>query len=371
MKLSYGIMVTLCAAACSRGVHERTTSGSVSSGSASVGFTGVAAALDRGDAPKTTSVLVMQRGAIVHEAYFNGATTDTLHDTRSATKTLTALTVGIAIDRGALPGVDAKAFDYFSELEPTHDNPAKAAITIRDLLAMASALDCDDDLDASPGNEVNMYPKQSWLRWALAIPTRAPFQRAASGYGPFHYCTAGSFLLGQIVQRAARTPVDEFMAAQLLRPLGIAHWEFVRSPSNEVMTGGQLRLRSRDLATVAEMMRTGGAWHGTQIVPAAWLRAMMTLIHPDAIPQLTMGQGYGLQIWHRNYKSTCGHTIEGWLMSGNGGNHIVIAPELDAVIVVTRTNYNTRGMHPQTTQLIEDHILPGLGCGTGAPVRPG
>ena len=81
MKLSYGIMVTLCAAACSRGVHDRTIRGSVSGGSASVGFTGIAAALDRGDAPKTTSVLVMQRGAIAHEAYFNGATTDTLHDT--------------------------------------------------------------------------------------------------------------------------------------------------------------------------------------------------------------------------------------------------------------------------------------------------
>ena len=234
---------------------------------------------------------------------------------------------------------------------------------------MASALDCDDDVDDSPGNEVNMYPKQKWLSWALAIPTRVEFQRGASGYGPFHYCTAGTFLLGQIVQRAARTPIDEFMAAQLLRPLGIARWEFARSPSNEVMTGGQLRLRSRDLATVAEMMRTGGAWHGTQIVSAAWLRAMMTLIHPDANPQFT--QGFGLQIWHRNYKTACGHTIEGWLMSGNGGNHIVIAPALDAVIVVTRTNYNTRGMHPQTTRLIEDHILPGLGCDAGAPVRPG
>jgi len=56
------------------------------------------------DAPKITSVLVMRGDAIAYEQYFNGATAATLHNTRSATKSLTALAVGIAIDRHALPG---------------------------------------------------------------------------------------------------------------------------------------------------------------------------------------------------------------------------------------------------------------------------
>ena len=49
-------------------------------------------------------------------------------------------------------------------------------------------------------------------------------------------------------------------------------------------------------------------------------------------------------------------------MSGNGGNAIVVLPALDAVAVITRTNYNTKGMHQQTTKLIEDAILPALAC---------
>lgn len=115
------------------------------------GFAGVEAALARGDAPKTTSVLVMRGDSIVYEQYFNGATAATLHNTRSATKSLTALAVGIAIDRGALPGVDARAFSYLADLQPfAGAGPLKDAITIEDLLTMSSALDCNDDDDNSP-----------------------------------------------------------------------------------------------------------------------------------------------------------------------------------------------------------------------------
>jgi CubicO group peptidase (beta-lactamase class C family) len=52
----------------------------------------------------------MQGGAIVHEAYFGGASAETLHDTRSVGKSITALAVGIAIERGVLPGTDAPVF---------------------------------------------------------------------------------------------------------------------------------------------------------------------------------------------------------------------------------------------------------------------
>ena len=49
-------------------------------------------------------------------------------------------------------------------------------------------------------------------------------------------------------------------------------------------------------------------------------------------------------------------------MSGNGGNHVVVFKDLDAVVVVTRTNYDTRGTHDQTRRLMEQHLLPRLAC---------
>jgi hypothetical protein len=44
-------------------------------------------------------------------------------------------------------------------------------------------------------------------------------------------------------------------------------------------------------------------------------------------------------------------------MSGNGGNKVAAFPALDMAVVITSTNYNTRGMHEQTDKLLTDYIL--------------
>jgi hypothetical protein len=47
-------------------------------------------------------------------------------------------------------------------------------------------------------------------------------------------------------------------------------------------------------------------------------------------------------------------------MSGNGGNKVAVFPQSDMVVVITSTNYNTKGMHEQTARLLTDYILAGL-----------
>ncbi len=44
-------------------------------------------------------------------------------------------------------------------------------------------------------------------------------------------------------------------------------------------------------------------------------------------------------------------------MSGNGGNKVLGFPGLDLAVVITSTNYNTRGMHEQTEKMLTDYIL--------------
>ena len=64
-----------------------------------------------GDLKKITSVLVARHGKLVYEKHFEGDA-NSLRNTRSATKSITSILAGIAIDHHQLPGVDAKVFAY-------------------------------------------------------------------------------------------------------------------------------------------------------------------------------------------------------------------------------------------------------------------
>jgi CubicO group peptidase (beta-lactamase class C family) len=314
---------------------------------------GLADAVARGDFPKTTSVLVIQNGRITYESYFGAGSPELLNDTRSATKSVTALAVGAAIADGAIASVDAPAFAFLEDKAPfANDGPLKQAITIKDLMTMSSALACNDDDDKSPGNEDRMHEQQDWTRWAVDLPTRADYARDSSGLGSWAYCTAGAFLSGQIVQRAVREPVEVYIDKRIFKPLGITRFEWPRSPSNELMTGGGLRLTSRDLAKLAWLVTDRGRWQGKQILPASFVDEMTTT------RRTAYGDhGYGFFYWQFDYQSPCGKQ-SGWYMAGNGGNAIVSFRALNAAVVVTRQNYNTRGMHQQTQALLEHQVLP-------------
>lgn len=319
---------------------------------------GLTAAIKRGDYPKTTSVLVMQQGKLVFERYFGEGNRIMLNDTRSAMKAITALAVGAAIADGAIPSAQTPAFQYFADLRPMqHDTSDKEAIMLADLMSMSSALDCDDNDDNSAGSEDRMHEQRNWTRWGVDLPTYAGFSRDIHGLGPWRYCTINAVLAGQVVQRATHKPVDQYVEQRIFAPLGIEQWEWPRSPVGEVMTGGGLRLRSRDIARIAAMMSEGGQWRGKPVIPSTWIDEMLTIrraSRPD--------QNYGYFIFEGQYNTKCG-PINAWYMAGNGGSQILILREQRTAIVLTRMNYNVSGTARQSVDLLEKYVLPRFLCG--------
>ena len=103
-------------------------------------------------------------GKLVFERYFGAGGINVLNNTRSATKTLTALIVGQAIADGALRSAEQPALSpcYRSSRLYRSDGELKQRITLMDLLTMSSALDCNDFDERNVGNEENMYPLTNW-----------------------------------------------------------------------------------------------------------------------------------------------------------------------------------------------------------------
>ncbi|WP_417459917.1 serine hydrolase domain-containing protein [Kordiimonas sp.] len=312
-------------------------------------------AATQGGYENITSILVAKDGKVLAEHYFGGRDADTLHNTRSVTKSLTSMAVGAAIYQGALLDEHERVFQFFGDVGP-HDNMSdlKRVITVRDLMTMSSALACNDNDPASPGYEDKMHERANWTEFVLNLPTMEGYARNEGGFGPFRYCTAGSFLIGQLLERAMGLSVDEFADDALFGPLGITRYEWYRSPSAEEQTGGGLLLSTRSLWKVAELVRAGGMWHGRRLLPKGWTSAMTS-------PQVSVDEttSYGYLWWVGEFKSaTTSAAYPAYYMAGNGGNKVVVIPSLKMVTVITSTNYNTRGMHAQTTEMLERYILP-------------
>jgi CubicO group peptidase (beta-lactamase class C family) len=314
-------------------------------------------AVHAGDFKKIGSVIIARHGKLVYEAYFDGDA-GTLRDTRSATKSITGALVGIALDEKKLSGVDARVLALLPEHARKLQNPdpRKDKITVEDFLTMSSPLECDDWNDASRGNEERMYVVEDWAQFILDLPIRGRMhvgeQIDPPPYGRyFSYCTGGVFTLSEVLQKATGMRTDRYAQEKLFAPLGITDVQWVYSPLNVPQTGGGLRLSSRDLLKIAQLYLNGGSWQGRRIVGETWVR---TSTQPHA--RIDDDTEYGYLWWIKSFKAG-EKSYPAFFMSGNGGNKVAVFPGLDMAVVITSTNYSTRGMHEQTEKLLTDYIL--------------
>ena len=323
-------------------------------------ITALESAIATQDIKQVTSVLLLVDGQVAYERYFNGGTADTLHDVRSASKSVTAMLVGAAIGDGHLPGVQARVYDYFPAFTAAHAvDPRLRAMTVEDLLTMSSLWECDDENAFSAGNEERMYVTEHWLEFALSLPVKgfAPWMTRPedSPHGRAHaYCTANAFVLGAVLEQATQRPLATYAAQVLERPLGITASAWNRSPEGIGMGGGGTRYRSRDLARLGELVLADGRWQGHQLIPADYVRAMVSA-------QASTGDGsdYGYQWWGLKLPVE-GHETTVWTMSGNGGNYLFVLPGKNLVAVITSQAYNRSYAHPQSRRILTGYLLPAL-----------
>lgn len=307
-----------------------------------------------------TSILISRHGKLVYEKYYNGFNDFSQHDTRSVTKTITGMLIGIAIDKKFVASEKTNATKYFADKKP-FQNPDKRKdkITIEDLLTMSSCLECDDDNQFSRGNEERMYLIEDYFKFALDLPVKgvAPFGTKAQDqlYGrSWNYCTAGVVLLGGILERATGMKVEMFAKKYLFDPLEISkpQWQF--TPMGTPMTGGGLRIKSRDFIKLAQLYINKGKWNDKQLISAEWVN-ISTMPHANARDNVD----YGYLWWLQKFGAE-NNAHAAFYMTGSGGSKIAVFPDLDLIAVITANWYGTGKAHAQSEKILSEFIIPAV-----------
>ena len=299
------------------------------------------------------AVLVARGGKLVFERYFRGSDeiygrrvgnvtfdADTLHDMKSASKSVASLALGIAIDRGLIGSANEPIFSFFPELSDLR-TPEKERIQLLHVLTMSMGLKW---VEATPDNEDNndearMHRAPDPCRYVLGLAATAPAGQE------FFYNTGALTLVSAIVRKATGRPLDEFARAVLFEPLGITGFEWIRV-KGDADAGGGLRLRPRDMAKIGQLVLAGGRWNDRQIVSKAWIDASTT---PRTEASSNYSYGY---LWWLGRSPFNGREVHWPAGLGRGGQSIRIVPELDLVVAATAGYY--QDYSPQAFQVQAD-----------------
>ncbi len=220
--------------------------------------------------------VVLFRGELIHESYFNGMNGRRQHICMSVSKSLLGLLAGILVERDLLD-LDAVATHYVPELAAT----AYKGATVRDLLDMRVGVHFPEDYTETEGLYVQYRKATGWnprapgeepsdLRSFYGLMTEAESRHR----GPFRYISPNTDLLAWIMERATGTRYADLMSELLWKPLGAETPAYITVDRlGAPRAAGGMCVTTRDLARIGQMIVEGGR----AIVSTDWIEDIATM----------------------------------------------------------------------------------------------
>ena len=293
------------------------------------------------------SIIVFSGGKLKFEKYYNGYKRDSLHLIQSQTKSIVALLMGIAIDKGFIENENIPVASYFPEF--FNKDKLKSGVTIRHLLTMTAGFAWEEMIPfENPENDnAKMYRSGDWLRYSLSRPM------AIEPFKEFKYNSGCPMIVAGIIEKATKMRLDDFADKYLFGPLKINNYSWLKDPAGFCHAGGGLSMLPADIVKIGILVLNNGKWGGSQVVSEEWIRKM---ISPYISTSMDSSE-YGYFWWIRDMPLRENQNIIMASAEGAGGQKLYVFPDYRLVIAFTERNYTT----PQVSPLfIQESVLPAL-----------
>jgi hypothetical protein len=276
----------------------------------------VAAAFDGETYGGTTwAVLIVKGGRIVAEQYALGYDRHTSARTHSAIKSWASSVIGVAVGQGLL---DIHATPALQEWSSRAD--PRGAITVNDLLHMASGLDI-----VGAGN-----PQEDLYFGGAIAAGRTTFNILDAVPGTrFRYAGTDTVLAIRALRQAIGDDLRYwvFPYEQLFWKIGMTRTVTETDWNGDFLMSGQAWSTARDFARLALLYLNDGISDGERILPEGWVDYVST-----PAPAQPRGRvGYGAQFWL--YGGVDGLPEDAFSPRGAEGQFAMIVPSEDLVVV--------------------------------------
>lgn len=260
-------------------------------------------------------VMVVRHGKVVaelHPAPFRAEDSHTLY---SASKTFVSLAVGCAIDDNLLR-LDDRVMTFFPDKRTNRVSDNMAAMTVRDLLMMASGVKPDWTMRNN---------STDWVKDWLAKPVDD------TPGSLFQYDSMCTFMLSAIVQRVTGHTVLGYLNLKLFGPMHITVADWETSPDGINTGGWGLRVQAETMAKLGLLLLNKGNWNSQQLVSADYVEAACSRLidggAKETTPPTDGNQGYGYQVWQSKWPGS-------YRADGAMGQYTVVVPQEDLVVVI-------------------------------------
>lgn len=265
----------------------------------------------------TRAVVVVHEGRIVAERYADGFDAATRLLGWSMGKSITNAIVGRLGQQGALAVGD-------SDLRPEWSGDARADITVDDLLHMTAGLAFDETHEPDTDVTRMLFTPGDTGAYAAAK------ELVAEPGTRWSYSSGTTNILCDVAHDASG--MGAAMARELVfGPLGMDSAVLEPDASGGLVCSSFPYATARDWARFGQWYLQDGEWDGQQLLPTGWVAASTRPVRVDT------AQPYGAH-WWLNEGADGGLRMpdvpaDAFWASGNEGQHTVVIPSADLVVV--------------------------------------